>query len=68
VHCYAIIFSNVASRMGYPVVRGRVLGPGSLFHLGHLCNIPFNLFAFGSAPGSSSRDGNRKLKLSWRSS
>lgn len=63
VHSYAIIFSNVGY-MGYPVVEA-VLGKEALFHLA-IYNIPFNLFAFGFGAWFISRDGNRKLKLSWR--
>ena len=63
VHSYSIIFSNVGY-MGYPVVEA-ILGPDALFHLA-IYNIPFNLFAFGFGAWFISRDGNRKLKLSWR--
>jgi hypothetical protein len=63
VHSYAIIFSNVGY-MGYPVVEA-ILGPESLFFLA-IYNISFNLFAFGFGAWFISRDGNRKLKLSWK--
>jgi len=63
VHRYAIIFSNVGF-MGYPVVEA-VLGKEALFHLA-VYNVPFNLLAFSIGAWIIAREGERKIKLSWR--
>jgi len=63
VHRYALVFSNVGY-MGYPVAEA-VLGKGALFHLA-VYNIPFNLLAFSIGAWLIARDGNGRLRLSWK--
>jgi predicted permease len=63
VHRFVVIFSNVGY-IGYPLVRA-VMGEDYLFHLS-MANIPFHLLAYSAGAWFIAKEGDAKLRLSWK--